>query len=337
MSARRAALALLGLAALVSAGCGQGFVIGEVEPGSRTATHIKFLFSEGQTEFQVTPPLTVTAVSFGPTITPAPPAASSPNSRLPAPALTPARVTATPTAGGAAPTAAPGRTSRAATATVGAAGSPAATTTPSAATAAIKADLRAQRIVVDPKVIDPDMTTALESTDPTELFTDEVIVQGEIESFALVGARRTPAGFTPADLARPVEVVEHVFVHTTARSAKTFWGFLGNQVAGELVDGVLQRFTQVYPNLKRSARQVEPFDIAQGSVLIEIHVNPNMPAAQRPLGPSDPYIYVMVLGHGRVTALLQLSFFAQPDPDGLRTLGETLIARIPLELAPSAP
>ena len=321
----------LGLGLLALTACSHGLQLENGERPVQPITRISFLFTEGQSDIVVNAPEAVAQpeAAAGPARTTPPTAAptgvptSAPTPATTQPTQVPADRDATPAQPAATPTSSTGEATPTAEPTP----------LPDVDVAAITANETAKSLVIPASEVDPGLETVDESSDPTDFLSEELMAQSGLLSFFVSGSSRQPAGGTAA--ARPVQLVQRLFVHANTQSASRMFDELVDSAAPALAIAALGLFRQFYPDLEPGTRTSDQFTLADQNRLIEVRIDPKVAPEERELGPGDPHIYYLILRQGRVSAIFELVYLSAQDPGVVTVLGERLINRIPSELGES--
>ena len=325
------------LAAALATGCTQGFPLGEDSLRSRELTQAKFVFSEGNTLIEMGQALP----QFSPTVAPSP--LSTPESR-PAPKDTPTIPSLTQTPRAAIP-ALLTQTPRAAILA-----SPALTTTttpeiitPSvAATTSISslrgdlnfdeiaANMQASVITIPSAKVDPELITFQETTDIRDVFSPEFPVRADLISFAAVFGGRQPGSTALSELQRLVHLYQLVFVHDSMEAADDFHEFLSTRFIEVTTATRVTTTQELYPDLEVSVGHFdEEIQIADEVTFAVLLMNQNVSPDAPIQGGFVPVTYFITVRDGRMTAVLEVGYLAEQNPNGVLQIVSLLTSRTP--------
>ena len=332
---RRLAAALL-VAGALACGCTQGFVL---EDGERPATELsdaKFVFAEGQTEIEMRPAPTSLQPSPTPTPTPAPTPTPTPQ---PPPTASPADQQTTPAGGtGATATGTPVLTE---SYTTGAEheGTPPVTETVAAApldAQAIAANPLASTMLIPNEAVDPGLETFEETADLNRVFAPEIFAGFEIVSFGAKFSGRQPQSGALSERQRLVQLVQFVFVHPSVEGAASFYEMLSTSFIGSSAATRVEAMQEPYPNLESSLTGFGNVpQIADAVTLAVLDMDANEAEGAPLSGPAVPTIYYIVLQQGRMTAVIEILYLVDQDPEDVLIIGNVMLSRVPPELIPS--
>ena len=325
------------LAAALATGCTQGFPLGEDSLRSRELTQAKFVFSEGNTLIEMGQALS----QFLPTVAPSP--VSTPESR-PAPKDTPTIPSLTQKPRAAIP-ASLTQTPRAAIPA-----SPALTTTttpeiitPSvAATTSISslrgdlnfdeiaANMQASVITIPSAKVDPELITFQETTDIRDVFSPEFPVRADLVSFAAVFGGRQPGSTALSELQRLVHLYQLVFVHDSMEAANDFYGFLSTRFIEVTTATRVTTTPELHPDLEVSVGHFdEEIQIADEVTFAVLLMNQNVSPDASIQGGFVPVTHFITVRDGRMTAVLEVGYLAEQNPNGVLQIVSLLTSRTP--------
>ena len=344
MNRLRTTVLALGFIAL--AACTHGLQLEDGERPVQPITRISFLFSEGQSDILINAPEVAASPTQSAGPEPTPLVAVTPPGGTPAASAPPTSPPTTPVSSDR-PTVPAGQPG-APTATTAESTPPAAASTPTAESvptaeptplseaeiAAIAANDTAMSLAIPPSEVDPGLETADESSDPSDFLSPELMAESGLVSFLITGSGRQPTAGTAA---RPVQLVQRLFVHGDEIGASRMFRELVDNATPTFAIAALGFFRQFYPDLEPSTRTSDQFPLADENRLIEVRIDPKVEPEQRELGPGEPHIYYLILRKGQVTALFELVYLTAQDPATVVVLGERLINRIPPDLAEPQP